>query len=393
MEEANGAIWRESLVPRIGKDGVSPFVSRISQEAFVGHHGRTGAVLCIATNGFVRGNNWTRKTLSDAWESTNWEGLCGTPWPGSRIEEVTAHKRDPHCQGLWLKEHQKLNPEDSASCLRTLGLLVTMNVLRLLHRMEQRLNLMMMNPRMKQNHHWEKFDGNSKDEYIQRQNSRKQSDCKKGKELVLSEVQRSELKNCSEHDDGSVQISNWRMEQFAATKNYWDNLLMKTIFGYTVLGMALCEFIWIHKEIHVFSWRSSCDDDNFTCDSTLLIVNGCMNIKKDIVEKAYDVEFRKKNQRLTSLKDLCVWKEYSEDAVKIEWIHESNGFFEITGKSKLFWRITKLDDSSNTDLVVQHVPSKIDSEGTSWATQGKWSMRSDEKKNTRYFLSVWSDLE
>ena len=28
----------------------------------------------------LRGESWTRRTLSDAWESTNWEGLCGTPW-------------------------------------------------------------------------------------------------------------------------------------------------------------------------------------------------------------------------------------------------------------------------------------------------------------------------
>ena len=36
--------------------------------------------MCITKNGVVRGKSWTRQTLSDAWESTNWEGLCGTPW-------------------------------------------------------------------------------------------------------------------------------------------------------------------------------------------------------------------------------------------------------------------------------------------------------------------------
>ena len=36
--------------------------------------------MCITSNGVVRGKSWTRQTLSDAWESTNWEGLCGTPW-------------------------------------------------------------------------------------------------------------------------------------------------------------------------------------------------------------------------------------------------------------------------------------------------------------------------
>ena len=70
-----------------------------------------------------------KQTLSDAWESTNWEGLCGTPWQMVAPEleltkEVTGDKEGagPHCQGLWLKERQKLNPEDSTSCLRTLKL-------------------------------------------------------------------------------------------------------------------------------------------------------------------------------------------------------------------------------------------------------------------------------
>ena len=28
----------------------------------------------------ARGKSWTRQTLSDARESTNWEGLCASPW-------------------------------------------------------------------------------------------------------------------------------------------------------------------------------------------------------------------------------------------------------------------------------------------------------------------------
>ena len=65
---------------KIGEDGVSSFASRMTQRIFVSHHDRTGAVLCITKNGVVRGKRWTRQTLSDAWDSTNWEGLCGTPW-------------------------------------------------------------------------------------------------------------------------------------------------------------------------------------------------------------------------------------------------------------------------------------------------------------------------
>ena len=65
---------------KIGEECVSSFTNRMTQGIFVGHHDRTGAVLCIIKNGVVRGKSWTRQTLSDAWESTNWKGLCGTPW-------------------------------------------------------------------------------------------------------------------------------------------------------------------------------------------------------------------------------------------------------------------------------------------------------------------------
>ena len=64
---------------------------------FVGHHDRTGAVLCITKNGVVRVKSWTRQTLSGAWDATNWGGLCGTPWQMVAlelkwIEKVTADR-------------------------------------------------------------------------------------------------------------------------------------------------------------------------------------------------------------------------------------------------------------------------------------------------------------
>ena len=91
----------------IGEDCVSSFASRMTQGFFVAN------------------NSWTRQTLSDAWESTNWDGLCGTPWqlvaPELKLtKEVTADKEGatpllpPHCQGLWLKQRRRLSGEDSA---------------------------------------------------------------------------------------------------------------------------------------------------------------------------------------------------------------------------------------------------------------------------------------
>ena len=93
MAQFGEIVWSR----KIGGDGVSSFASRMTQGIFVGHHDRTGAVLCITKHGVVRGSSWTTQTLSDAWESTNWEGSCGTPWqmvpPEMKLtKKVTADK-------------------------------------------------------------------------------------------------------------------------------------------------------------------------------------------------------------------------------------------------------------------------------------------------------------
>ena len=83
-----GRRWRKPMVQfgekvwfrKIGEDGVSSVASRMTQGIFVDQHDRTGAVLCTVKNGVVQGKSWTKQLLSDAWEPTNWRGLCGTPW-------------------------------------------------------------------------------------------------------------------------------------------------------------------------------------------------------------------------------------------------------------------------------------------------------------------------
>ena len=156
------------------------FASRMTQGIFVGHHDPTGAVMCITKHGVVRGKSWTRQIPSDAWESTNWEGLCGTPWqmvaPELKLtKKVTAHKKraGPHCQELLLKFRQKLNPEDSTSCLRTFephghtggcqgcAVLVSQGKATKPHNDECRERIRTI---------IENLDGKSKDECVQRQN-------------------------------------------------------------------------------------------------------------------------------------------------------------------------------------------------------------------------------
>ena len=54
-----GRRWRKPMAKfgeeiwfrEIGEDGVSSFASRMAQGIFVGHHDRTGAVLCMIKNG------------------------------------------------------------------------------------------------------------------------------------------------------------------------------------------------------------------------------------------------------------------------------------------------------------------------------------------------------
>ena len=105
-------------------------------------------ILCIPENGFVRGNSWTRQTLSDAWESTNWEGLCVTPWQMVASELKLTKKVSADKEGACLKERRRLSRAYSPFCQQILRLTDTLEVVRVAlrsHRMEERQNPMMMN--------------------------------------------------------------------------------------------------------------------------------------------------------------------------------------------------------------------------------------------------------
>ena len=66
-------------------------------------------------------------------------------------KKVTADKEGAgplHCRGLWLKERQRLNPEDSTCCLEILKLMDTLEAAQdaqRFHHMEKRSSHMMLN--------------------------------------------------------------------------------------------------------------------------------------------------------------------------------------------------------------------------------------------------------
>ena len=71
----------------------------------------------ITKNGVVRGKSWTRQKLSNAWASTNWEGVCGTPWQMVASElkltkKVTADKEGagPPLQRIVVERAPEVEP-------------------------------------------------------------------------------------------------------------------------------------------------------------------------------------------------------------------------------------------------------------------------------------------
>ena len=78
--------------------------------------GRTGAVLFITKNGVVRGKSWTRQTLSDAWESTDWEGLCGSPWQMVAPELKLTKKVTADKEGADTLEHGEVTQPHNDEC-------------------------------------------------------------------------------------------------------------------------------------------------------------------------------------------------------------------------------------------------------------------------------------
>ena len=159
---------------KIGENVVSSLASRMTQGIFVGHHDRKGAVLCIAQNGVVRGKSWTRQPLNDAWDATNWDGLCGTLWQmvasKLKLKKKVTHDNEgagPHCQGLQLKEFQRKSQEDSTCCRPTSRFTVeVVRVVLRLHRTEERQNHARTMSRTNQNDDRETFDGKCKDQCI-----------------------------------------------------------------------------------------------------------------------------------------------------------------------------------------------------------------------------------
>ena len=83
---------------KFGEDGVSTFASRMTQGM--------EAVLCITKAGVVRCNRWTRQPLSDAWDATNWERLCGIPWQMVAVKSRQTKKERAMCPWpFWLRSN------------------------------------------------------------------------------------------------------------------------------------------------------------------------------------------------------------------------------------------------------------------------------------------------
>ena len=216
-----GRRWRKPIAKfgekvwfrKIGEAGVSSSASRMTQGIFVSHHDRTGAVLCISENGVVRGNSWTRQTLSDAWESTNWEGLCGTP-ELNMTKKVTADKggAGPPLPRIVVERAPEIEPRrfyvlsaDIEAHGHTGGCpgcaaLASHGKATKPHNDECRERIRTIIERT--------LTGKSKDECVQRQNRRDRASEREEKELELSEVQ-----GMCPWNLGTEMMSRWRFDR------------------------------------------------------------------------------------------------------------------------------------------------------------------------------------
>ena len=190
-EHTKGCAYRRwQSVSQLAHGLKEPFllVIMIKQEQF----------LCTTKNGVVRGKSWTRQTLSDAWESTNWDGLCGTPWQmvapelkwtkeGHSWQRRSGTPIAKDCgwenAGGWAEKFLRFVcwHWGSRTHWRLSGLCCACIAWKSDKTTKWRT------PRTNHNYHWENLDGKSKDECRPRQSLR-QSEWKRGKELELSEV-------------------------------------------------------------------------------------------------------------------------------------------------------------------------------------------------------------
>ena len=134
--------------------------------------------------------------------------------------------------------------------------------------------------------------------------------------------------------------------------------------------------------------KNVCDDAMLHATALCLsLLAAWTSMRTCIVERTFDEEIHKRINHLLRIR-MCVQMERSEDAIRIECVcSEDDGFLHKqlenqNSVGELLWRACtgslgeKLDEPWNADYVVEHIPSKIDcddSEGTSRATQRKWS--------------------
>ena len=87
MDNANGTIGRESLVLQNWRRWCLFYLQAAWFKEFLLVNMIKQEQFCVSPRmELCGGKSWTRQTLSNACESTNWEGLCGTPWQMVALE-------------------------------------------------------------------------------------------------------------------------------------------------------------------------------------------------------------------------------------------------------------------------------------------------------------------
>ena len=104
LEYGERVFFREAVAA-----GLKNSFEAVMQEGrYIGHHGRTGALLCITPEGVKRGKSFRRLPAEERWVTEGWSALKGLPWEikarASRVPAIGDGEATPVVRPLMVPE-------------------------------------------------------------------------------------------------------------------------------------------------------------------------------------------------------------------------------------------------------------------------------------------------
>ena len=82
----------KTVITKSARKGRGAYHPVMQEGRYLGHHGRTGALLIMTDQGVVRGSGARRVPEERRWSLEGWDNLRGLPWDVQPPERVVALK-------------------------------------------------------------------------------------------------------------------------------------------------------------------------------------------------------------------------------------------------------------------------------------------------------------